>query len=147
MEKSVHFGGPVSKNREAEDIWSVEEELDQLLNYLDNAARSNGCSHVLIHENPCVHINNKMNCATYRSHRLGRLNNAGWGWIILMDKKYYRRNKLAKEIAESLNISQGKIHTRGIWLGLLFFFFFSDEWALTDINIVPKSLFLLISIF
>ena len=30
MEYSMHFGGPVS-NREVEDIWSVEVELDWLL--------------------------------------------------------------------------------------------------------------------
>lgn len=82
MEKNVHFGGPVSKNREAEDIWSVKEELDQLLNYLDNAARSNGWSHVLIHENPCVHIN-KMNRARCHSHLLWRLNNTGGQKVVL----------------------------------------------------------------
>lgn len=57
----MDFGRPVSKNREAEDIWSVEEELDWQLDYFDDAARSKGWSHVPIHENPHIHItNNKL---------------------------------------------------------------------------------------
>lgn len=77
----------------------------------------------------CREQTKSWNYAVHHSHLLWRPN-------ILVDKRYYCRNKLAKEIAESFGISEGKIHTRGIWLGLLFFWLMSSNRHC----LVPKSL-------